>query len=135
MFFNKWCYSPVFGFSYLRCLWLYLKTDTFHPPHVYSGYHQYSRHCHLCLWVEVGVGDTDALLLLVLGAQGWLISPLHPGSPGSEALSCGMGRKGGEGAGFMGHCLCCCPLPCGHKVQLWLEGQRHVLTSVAATRL
>lgn len=32
MFFSSWCVALVFGFSYLFCLQLYLRTGNFHPP-------------------------------------------------------------------------------------------------------
>ena len=99
MFFSRWHYSTVFGFSYLSCLWLHLRSVTFQPPpplpEVSLGG---------ALVVSVCASEVTGILLLpgslltpvsLLGTVRWTL--LYPSSPWLWALlpQWGDGDNGG----------------------------------------
>ena len=101
MFFSRWHYSTVFGFSYLSCLWLHLRSVTFQPPpplpEVSLGG---------ALVVSVCASEVTGILLLpgslltpvsLLGTVRWTL--LYPSSPWLWALlpQWGDGDNGGGG--------------------------------------
>ena len=95
---RRWC-STSFCFLLPECLWLRLRSGTFHPPPPRLALPLVSSRLPLALLgclVPFAAGGTAAVAASLPGALGWWTSPLCPGTPGS-----GAGREGREGAGVV----------------------------------
>ena len=131
----------VFGFSYLSCLWLYLRICMFRPPLPLFGTSQ-----ALSLSLPVSLGVTDALLLLMSWGHwlhhwghrhGWYLHFIRD-HLGQKLCCCGGWRRvrresGSQGttsavAGYLVAtgitvigmsescaCVCCCHLALSHS--------------------
>ena len=110
----------VFGFSYLSYLWLRLRTGTFCPRAPLSRCHQCPC-CH-CLCLR-GCWHLAQLVSTAPQGTGRAAPPLHPGSPGLQALAIRgkgcrwLGSQSWEGPHIVrgcwvhGHCCCGWKLP------------------------